>query len=95
MSKVIVTITHGDAEVAFQSPDVEVLVINTDRIEYYLYKDNLVCRILNVNDDGTVNIKSVDSLDGMRNNRVLRSVSIEDLEYHSSDDDLEEDEEDW
>jgi hypothetical protein len=95
METVIVTIDHNYAEITFQSPDVNVLIVNKDRIDYYLYQDNLVCRIRDVNDDGTVNVESVDTLDGKRNNRIIRSVSIEDLGFYSSEDDLDEDEEDW
>lgn len=90
MSTVVVGIKDGEVSVEFSSPDVDVCVFDLDKQDIYLYKDNIVCSVYQINDDGTVDIKCLDTLDGSPHNRSLRNVPACDLSYYSSSEDFDE-----
>jgi len=72
-----------DNEVRFQD-DVDVVIL--DRNSLYLY-ENKICSIVSINDDGSVDVKSVDSTDGSLINKIARNVPALSLEFYSDDED--------
>jgi len=81
----VVRVCGGVAEVVFQSPDVETHIFDMDGdVCNYLYKDKYVCQIVTVNDDGTLDLKCVDTTDGSRHNRSFLGVPVDDVEFFSS-----------
>jgi len=96
MERAIITVKGGVAEEVFRSKGVDVLIIDFDNDDIYLYKHNLLCKITAIDDEtGTLTLKCVDTTDGSANNRVFDNVSTEDISYFGQDDGEYIDEEDW
>lgn len=87
-NRAVVVTTGGVTTVAFSDPDVEVVIIDLDNNDTYLYKE-MLCKIISVGDDGTVDLKCIDESDGRKFNRRFMGVPIEQIEYYGSDDDLD------
>jgi hypothetical protein len=92
MSSVIITVAKGTPVVAFQGDDVNILIIDTDRQDEYLYGE-LVCCITGVNEDGTLNLRGLYTLDGSKTTGNVYGVQPEDVSFYQEDDDLESDDE--
>jgi hypothetical protein len=86
MNTVIIEVLGGVASVACQSDDVTVLILDNDSIELYTY-GAAVCRVVSVNDDCTLNLRVVDTLDGSKIQRNIMNVPADQIEFHSSDED--------
>jgi hypothetical protein len=86
MSSVVITVSGGVAEVAFQDADVDVTIIDLDDFDLYLYK-NYICQVNKINDDGTLDLKCVDTTDGSRNNRNLMNIPAGEISFFSSGED--------
>jgi hypothetical protein len=85
---VVVVVDNGNAEVKYQSDDVEVSIFNLDEDNLYLYNDKYICQITRVNDDGTVDLSCVDTSDNAFNNQRFSNVPAGKLSYYSSNDDM-------
>lgn len=91
MEKVVISVVGGVASVEFQTEDVGVCIFDLDSDPLYLYKDEFVCSVTGVNDDGTVDIKLVSSLNDKPMNRTILGVPAGMLSYYSSDSDFLDD----
>jgi hypothetical protein len=89
MKQVVITVIGGVADIAFQDDDVDVTIIDLDNEDTYLYKDNHVCIIDNVNDDGTVDLKCLYSLDKSGSSRYFNSVPVSDISFYYSEEEID------
>lgn len=90
MKTTLIVVNDGEVTVVAPEGATPFLVINMGEADNYIYKNNLICQITAVNEDGSLNLKCVDSLDGSMNNRILMSVSPEDIEFYSHSDELDD-----
>lgn len=89
METVVIKVSRGVAEVAYQSENVDITIIDVDSGDQYIYK-NCICEVSNINDDGTLNLKCVDTLDGSRNNKNLMNIPAGDISFYASGDDIDD-----
>lgn len=87
----VVQINDGVADVAYQPDGVEVVIINLDSNDLYIYKDVFICQVTQINDDGSVNLKCVDTTDNKLGNRNFVNVPAQEIEYYGDGDDIVED----
>lgn len=87
METVVIVVRGGVPEIVFQSDLVDVTIIDFDNDDTYLYRGNLICRVTEVNDDGTLTLKSLKSLKESHHSAGhYFNVQPGDIElYHSSD----------
>lgn len=88
MSNVIIEVTGGVAEITFLSEGVNALVIDHDSHQLYTYQ-NSICKINNVNEDGTLDITLVSTSDGHAGNRKVYGIDMNELEWYGDEDDFE------
>jgi hypothetical protein len=96
MSTVVIKVVHGIAEVAYQSEETSVTIVRMGSGDLYLYQ-NYICEISAVNDDGTLNLKCVDTLDGRINNANLLNIPADDVSFFAlgEDSDLDDEDDNW
>lgn len=85
MPKAVLVKSGRDVEVMFQDEDVDVYVFDIKSEDLYLYKGNLVCRVLSVSDEGLLSLKCVDTLDGSITNRSFLNVDPSEVDFYESD----------
>ena len=81
MEEVVISVLGGVASIEFQTDDVNVAIIDMDNDETYLYKDEYICIVTNINTDGTVDIKTIGNISGKMDRRIFMDVRAVDLEY--------------
>jgi len=82
MEEVVISVLGGVASIEFQTDDVNVAIIDTDNDETYLYKDEYICIVTNINTDGTVDIKTIGNISGKKDRRIFLSIPAHELEYY-------------
>lgn len=85
MSKAVLVVSGGVPEVVFQDETVEVYIFDLDIDETYLYRNNFVCRVLSVDNDGSVTLRCIDTLDATSANRSFIGVDPSELDFYDSD----------
>jgi len=90
MTELVIITKDGDnVNIEFQTDDVYVLIVDPE--EKYVY-NGMACCITGVNDDGTVNVKILYSLDGVHSPKFLNNVPASELSlYYSQEDDFTSD----
>jgi len=83
MEEVVISVLGGVASIEFQTDDVNVAIIDMDNDETYLYKDEYICVVTNINTDGTVDIKTIGNISGKKDRRIFMDVRAVDLEYYN------------
>ena len=84
-----IVVTLNDAglpEVVYQSSD-EIIVTVVIPGDTYLIDDDLICEVLVVNENGTVDVKVSESLSNAQYSRFMRAVPAYKLEPYQFDDD--------
>jgi hypothetical protein len=81
VEKVVISVLGGVASIEFQTDDVDVHIFDMDNEETYLYKNEYICIVTNINTDGTVDIKTIGNISGKRDRRLFMDVQAVDLEY--------------
>lgn len=89
MNKAVVVIKEGSAEVMFQNDDINVIIINMDKQELFIYKNEFICRVTAVNDDGTVDLKCIDVMNESESyiGRNFMRVLAEELWFYAEETD--------
>lgn len=90
MDTVIITTKAGNVNIVYQPDTVDVLVIDLEAGDFYLYKDNFICTISSVSDDGYLNLRCVESIDGGKHASAFLNVPAKDIEFYSSSDEYDD-----
>ena len=90
MDKVVISVLGGVASIEFQTDGIDVSIFDMDSEETYLYKDEYVCIVTDINTDGTVNIKTIGNISGKKDRRIFLDIPSEELEYYNSSCELDE-----
>lgn len=85
MEEVVISILGGVASIEYQTDDVCVSIFDMDDYCSYLYKGEHICVVTDINDNGTVDIKTVGNILGKKDRRLFLDVPAKDLEYYVSD----------
>lgn len=81
MEKAVISVLGGVASIEFQTDGVDVHIFDMDNEETYLYKNEYICIVTNINTDGTVDIKTIGNISGKKDRRLFMDVQAVDLEY--------------
>lgn len=88
MLRTIVAIHDGEAEIMHEDDGAQAIIFNLDIEELYIFNKNLLCIVTAVNDNGTVEVKCVDSLDDDDKNVGQKfTVNAESLDFYGEDTD--------
>ena len=90
MEKAVISVLGGVATIDYQSDGVDVSIFDMDSEETYLYKNEYICIVTNINTDGTVDVQSIENLPGKKDKRLFLDVPAEDLTYFDLPEDFDD-----